>query len=61
MKISVSNIAWYRDPKKIESFLEFISDLGVVGWSWHLLRYGMSLESTEEDRLETRKKLKITV
>ena len=31
MKISVSNIAWYQDPKKITNFLEFISSLNCNG------------------------------
>jgi len=31
VKISVSNIAWYQDPKKITNFLEFISSLNCNG------------------------------
>ncbi len=31
MKISVSNIAWYQDPKKLSNFLEFISNLNCDG------------------------------
>jgi D-psicose/D-tagatose/L-ribulose 3-epimerase len=31
MKISVSNIAWYNDIKKIDGFLKFISDIGCEG------------------------------
>ena len=58
MKISVSNIAWYRDPKKIESFLEFISDLGCSGLELAPSAiWNEPLESTKEDRLELRKKI----
>ena len=31
MKISVSNIAWYQDPKKFTNFLEFLSNLNCDG------------------------------
>ena len=31
MNISVSNIAWYQDPKKLKDFLEFIGGLDCKG------------------------------
>ena len=59
MKISVSNIAWYNDPKKINSFFEFISNLGCNGvelapsaiWS-------EPIDSSKQDRDNLKKKIR---
>ena len=59
MKISVSNIAWHNDPKKINSFFEFISNLGCNGvelapsaiWS-------EPIDTSRQDRDSLKKKIK---
>ena len=58
MKVSVSNIAWYQDPKKITDFLEFISSLNCNGvelapsaiWS-------EPIDSSKQDRNTLKKKI----
>lgn len=59
MNISVSNIAWYQDPRKIKDFFKFISTLNCKGvelapsaiWS-------EPIESSKQDRDNLKKEIK---
>ena len=59
MNISVSNIAWYQDPRKITNFFEFISSLNCNGvelapsaiWS-------EPIDSSKQDRDNLKKEIK---